>query len=109
MRKAALAEVVAVRVAERNSHEAGRGLEDLLREIVRDEVRAALADLDLTGEPKPALLTSDELAGELRVSTAQIRALTRDEGMPCIRVGDCRRYVLADVLAWLAVRRPDEE
>jgi hypothetical protein len=48
----------------------------------------------------PALLDSDGLARELGVSTVHIRKLSK-RGLPTVMVGDCRRYVLAEVLAWL--------
>jgi len=46
------------------------------------------------------LLTTKELAAELRVGKSKI-ALLRDEGMPHIKMGRTIRFNLEDVLEWL--------
>lgn len=46
-------------------------------------------------------LSSKELAEKLRVTTMTVRNLCQ-RGMPHMRVGNRIRYVLNDVLSWLA-------
>jgi hypothetical protein len=53
--------------------------------------------------PAPEYLTRQRLAEALDVSVSLIDRMTR-EGMPCVLVGDSRRYRLPDVHAWLAAR-----
>jgi len=50
------------------------------------------------------LLTVDELAGVLRVPKSWVYSRTKETGlgsMPRVVVGKYRRFVLADVMAWL--------
>jgi len=72
----------------------------------RTAIRAAEIALEraaelLSREPLPTLLTSDQLARELGVSTVHIRKLVRAEMLPHVMVGDCRRFSLAEVIAAL--------
>ncbi len=53
------------------------------------------------------LLTVDELAESLSVPKSWVYSRTRETGpdsIPMIKVGKYRRFVLADVLAWLEKR-----
>jgi hypothetical protein len=74
---------------------------DELRALVRDEVRAALAEH--TPAPVAPYVDRRELARLLDVSPATVTRLA-GEGMPCTHVGDSPRYVVAEVRAWLATR-----
>ena len=77
-------------------------LQDELRQAVRAELEPMLKDL--VPSPKPALMTTAELARELRVCTKTIDRL-RKEGLPHVLVGDnCPRYRLESVLNWLESR-----
>lgn len=49
------------------------------------------------------LLRADELASVLKVSTAAVRAWTR-QGIPYVPCGRLRRFVLDEVLTWLRDR-----
>lgn len=51
------------------------------------------------------LLTVDELAEALKVSTTTIRRLVR-RGMPKTWVGESLRFVYAEVMAWLPREKP---
>lgn len=53
--------------------------------------------------PSPdSILTRDEVAGWLKVKPRQVERL----GVPCIDLGrKTKRYLAADVLAWLDARR----
>jgi excisionase family DNA binding protein len=56
---------------------------------------------------KQDFITVDELAESLRVPKSWVYSRTRETGpesMPVIKVGKYRRFVLADVLAWLEKR-----
>lgn len=48
-------------------------------------------------------ITADELARELKISVAAVRAWTR-QGAPCTPVGRLRRYKMEPVLQWLRER-----
>jgi hypothetical protein len=83
-------------------------MSDPILDAMRAAVRAELAPMlkDLAPTPKPALMTTAELARELRVCTKTIDRL-RKEGLPHVLVGDnCPRYRLSAVLAWLESRTP---
>lgn len=79
-------------------------LPSLLAQMLRDEVRAAvaeaLAEATPARQPPPALLTSDGLAQQLQISRSKLDELVR-EGLPFVKVGATRRYELAEVLNWL--------
>jgi hypothetical protein len=71
-----------------------------------DELRALVADVlaEYTAPaPLPALLTRADLATQLQCCERTVWRLER-EGLPHVRLGDTPRYVLADVLAFLAAR-----
>lgn len=53
--------------------------------------------------PSPEILTRTELAARLKCSLRHVDAL-QSRGMPVLRLGRCRRYVLLDVLAWIRRR-----
>lgn len=75
-------------------------LQDELRAVVRAELAAFAPPVV---EPKPATLTTAELAHELRCCNKTVDRL-RAEGMPHIRLGDSPRFELAKVLNWLNSR-----
>lgn len=51
-------------------------------------------------------LTSREVTARLGVSRPTLRALVRNEGLPCLYLSDqLRRYPRAEFEAWLASRR----
>lgn len=66
---------------------------DLVRELVRAELAAVAPSA-------PALLDREGLAQQLGVSTGMVDKLRR-QGLPTVWLGECPRFVLADVLAWL--------
>lgn len=74
-------------------------LEALLHRVVDD----ALAEHQ--AQPRPALLTQEELSRELGISSRSVFSL-RQDGLPTVLVGDSPRFELADVLAWLKKQRP---
>ena len=58
------------------------------------------------------LLSVDQLAENLNVPKSWVYSRTRETGpdaMPKIRVGKYRRFVLADVLAWLKLKDQDKD
>jgi len=84
---------------------------DALIEAAAD--RAAAKTLEraeefMRGAP-PTLLDTAGLARELGVSDVHIRKLVKAKKLPSIMVGDCRRYILADVLAALKEQRTESE
>jgi hypothetical protein len=75
---------------------------DELRAIIREELRAAVAEC----APAPAaapLVDRRGIACLLAVSLATVTRLTA-EGMPCTHVGDAPRYSADEVRAWLTAR-----
>lgn len=73
---------------------------DELQAIVRVEIEQALADR----RTPPAVLTQDQLAESLGVSSRTIYTL-RQEGLPTVLVGDSPRFDLGECLAWLRARK----
>ena len=58
------------------------------------------------------LLSVDQLAENLNVPKSWVYSRTRETGpdaMPKIRVGKYRRFILADVLAWLKLKDQDKD
>lgn len=55
---------------------------------------------------EPEVLTADEAAELLRVSTKTILALARDGTLPGEKVGRAWRFVRSDLLAYLRGQRP---
>ena len=79
------------------------GLQEELRAVILDVLPGLLAGL-ASNSARPALLTTAELAHELRVCSKTVERMVK-EGCPCIRVGDnCPRYQLDRVLAFLETR-----
>jgi hypothetical protein len=80
-------------------------MSDPLTQTIREAVRAEIAAFVPTvTELRPALLTTKELAHELRCCTKTIDRL-RKEGLPHMLVGDnCPRYRLEAVVSWLESR-----
>lgn len=76
-------------------------LRTIVAEVLRDELREALAMV--SRERLPALLTTEQVARELGVSTGTIRRL-RQEGLPTVMVGESPRFQLDTVLSWFAAR-----
>jgi hypothetical protein len=73
-----------------------RELEDL---VERASLRALSAFK--AGEPRtPALLGGAEMAQQLGVSRTKMHRL-REQGCPCVRVGDVFKFQPEKVLAWL--------
>lgn len=70
-------------------------------ELVAEKVKR-VTSAPAPAEP-PRRLKKSELAQHLGVSTVQVDRLDR-EGQPFIRIGDAKRYDLAEVLAWHASR-----
>jgi excisionase family DNA binding protein len=74
-----------------------------LAALIRDAC-AEVLDEYLAQREHPSsdgLLDRAGAARYLRVSLAQLDKLTRTQGLPYHRVGDCRRFVRAEVLAWM--------
>ena len=67
-----------------------------LREMIRQELRAAL------GEQPPELMTTAQVAKSLDVSEDLVRLWVREQGCPCIRAGQKKfRFRFDDVVAFL--------
>src|SRR5688572_29769201 len=75
-----------------------------LRELIRD----AVADLVTapTATPPPEVLSRGEAAHLLRCSLASLDRFVRTEGLPCHRLGDHRRFLRGEILAWLRAGSP---
>ncbi len=75
---------------------------DELRAVVREELRAALAE-HVPAPAAAALVDRHELARMLDVSAATVTRMTA-EGMPHVFAGASPRYSLDEVRAWLDAR-----
>lgn len=89
------------------AHAPSPSIVDVLRavmgDVVRDAVREALAGAAPAAPAAPALLTRAQLAAALGVCQRSVSLLVA-EGMPCLLVGEARRFELGRVLAWLETR-----
>jgi hypothetical protein len=74
-------------------------LAEIVRTVVRDEIRAALAERTAA----TAVLDRAGLAMTLGCSLASVDRLLR-EGVPCVRLGSDPRFVATDVVGWLRER-----
>ncbi|HVU05223.1 MAG TPA: hypothetical protein VHE30_25920 [Polyangiaceae bacterium] len=72
---------------------------DELRDLVSAELRAALDELPTRAE-EPALYDRAGIAKKLCTSVANVDKLC-NAGMPFSRLGDVKRFDLADVVAWV--------
>jgi excisionase family DNA binding protein len=76
-------------------------LEETLRGIVREEIRAALAD---QGKAPPAhLINSADLCAALGISRGTLRKMMAD-GCPHVRPGTYPRFDLEHVKRWMNAR-----
>jgi hypothetical protein len=80
-------------------------LATVLAPIVRAAVADAIAEMAPT-EPRPELLTVEDICRELQVSRATLHKL-RGEGLPTLTVGDSPRFRIAEVLAWLREKKDE--
>jgi len=79
--------------------------ESLLRRIIKEEIQAAMGQYNGNGshvQQSPALLTTDELAKELKVKKSHLYDLTHNRGnpIPHVYVGRYLRFELSKVIAW---------
>jgi hypothetical protein len=78
-------------------------LQEEIKAVMLDVIPGLLADL-APSSARPALLTTAELAHELRVCSKTVERMVKD-GCPHVTVGaNCPRYQLDRVLAWLDAR-----
>lgn len=54
---------------------------------------------------QPLLMTPREAANALRISPRKLWQITDEGQLPCVRIGRCRRYCIADLEAWIADQR----
>jgi len=73
----------------------GEALYCAIREAVREEIRAAIAD---NGNEPKALLTPDELADRLKVPVSWVYEQSRQGNIPTHRIGRYIRFDIAEVL-----------
>ena len=71
-------------------------LEELVREIAQEEVRAALAEVE---QPVPLWLNSTEAAAVLGISVGHLHNLRGT--VPSYKVGGRRRYKRSELDAWI--------
>jgi len=73
-----------------------------LATLLRDELARAFEEFAPKNGPK--LLTQDELAAALKVSTRTVFTM-RTEGCPQVFVGESPRFEFAEVVSWLRARK----
>src|SRR4029079_14209076 len=74
-----------------------------MREVVREEIRAALAEHSLGGVEKPA--TYDQAASFAECCTSTIQGWVKSGALPATGAGKLRRVLLSDVAKVLAGMR----
>lgn len=79
-------------------------LEAALRRIIREELRAALAEMSAPAAVKTHV-SSSELMASLSISRGTLRTMMR-EGLPHTLPGKYPRFSIDEVEAWLSERRP---
>lgn len=72
------------------------GLEDLVRELVRDEVRAELAKTTTSPPAAPTYVSAAEYARARSISVSSVRNAIRSGRLPALKIGAAVR-VRADV------------
>lgn len=77
---------------------------DALREVIREEVAAALAEANKKPVVEKQLLTLNEVSALLGLSRKTVSKLVNEEGLPSTPYGRVRRFDRAAVLAWNAAR-----
>jgi hypothetical protein len=77
-----------------------------LTELIKRAVENALAEQ--RQETAPALFDRGGIAQQLGVGTTTVDRLRR-EGLPCVYLGDCPRFELAECLAWIRSRSVDAD
>lgn len=70
-----------------------------IRTVIRSELETTVAAL-AGAQTKPEFIDRHALAAELSTSVATVDRLCR-AGMPFVRLGDARRFRLAEVAQWL--------
>jgi excisionase family DNA binding protein len=70
-----------------------------LSDLVRDEVRAALAEQRPAAPP--AVLTSEEAAAYLKMPVNVLRKRVRKGEVPSFKIGALLRFRLTDLDAWI--------
>lgn len=79
----------------------GEVLRDVFTAIVREAVRAELAESAPAPPSAAALVDREGLAKALGVSLASLDRMRKEAGFPELRVCDAPRFILADVLGHL--------
>ncbi|GAA2748751.1 helix-turn-helix domain-containing protein [Amnibacterium kyonggiense] len=84
--------------------------EEIVRRIVREEIRAALEELQLAASPAPApvqsLLGTRAAAERLGVAPATLRDWRVDrKGPPAVKYGRLVKYRVEDLDHWIADQR----
>lgn len=82
-------------------------LAETLRPLVLQCVREALAEHVAAEQPKPEVLTVDQLCQALQMGRTTLHKL-REKGLPTLWFGESPRFRLVDVLAWAAQQPPKE-
>ena len=80
-----------------------RVLAPMLEPMIKRAMLETLAEIQAAEPPARLLHDAREVGAALDVSRATVYRLV-DEGLPYVLVGDTRKFVLDDVMAWLKAR-----
>lgn len=72
-----------------------------LSQLIRSEVRAALADRGPLVANAPPVLTSEEAAAFLKMPVGVLRKRVRDGEVPSFKIGKVLRFRVTELEAWL--------
>jgi predicted DNA-binding transcriptional regulator AlpA len=81
-------------------------IEEVLRQIVREEVRAALSSHSPAAAASAEYETTEQVAKRTGLSESTLLVYRRNgEGPPFVKLGRRVVYLVADVEAWMAANR----
>jgi excisionase family DNA binding protein len=76
-------------------------LEDTIRDIMRAEIRSALAEAAQDAKPEAEILDSDGAALYLKMPVAVLRKRVRKGEVPAFKIGSLLRFRRSDLRSWL--------
>lgn len=76
-----------------------------LRELVRSEIRSAVANVNGAVADADEVLTRDGAARLLKCDPHKVAKLVKTDGLPGHRLGTEWRFRRGEVLAWLSLNR----
>lgn len=83
-------------------------LKKIIREVVREEIRAALAEIQKQAQPNKVMRVK-EAAAYLNIAVCRIYELAKHPQFPVIREGRKLLFLQKDLEAWLEEKKEDHD